>query len=157
MTDSTTGELEPQAEPQPEIGRRAHAGRFVGKARDDIAKVQKAEIGKYLAETYFAWMGGTAAESAFYCRIQSPVIWIEVDCQSPFAFGSPYGETNGGPRRSGICTAWSPHTQRQRLRQGAPAPAPPDVAAPPLTADVSQQRRTRPFTSGPYGATFRHR
>ncbi|WP_405967992.1 DUF3500 domain-containing protein [Streptomyces sp. NBC_00015] len=70
--------------------------RFVGKARDDVAKVQKAEIRRHLAETYFAWMGGTAAESAFYCRIQSPVIWIEVDCQSPFAFGSLYGEINGG-------------------------------------------------------------
>ncbi|WP_158812272.1 DUF3500 domain-containing protein [Streptomyces fulvoviolaceus] len=27
---------------------------------------------------------------------QSPVIWIEVNCQSPFAFGSLSGETNGG-------------------------------------------------------------
>ncbi|MEU3615059.1 DUF3500 domain-containing protein [Streptomyces sp. NPDC006872] len=69
---------------------------FVGKAKDDVAKIQLAEIKKHLGETYFAWMGGTAAESAFYCRIQSPVIWIEVDCQSPFAFGSLYGETNGG-------------------------------------------------------------
>lgn len=71
-------------------------GRFVGKAKDDVAKVQMADIRKHLAETYFAWMGGTAADSAFYCRIQSPVIWIELDCQSPFAFGSLYGETNGG-------------------------------------------------------------
>uniref|UniRef100_A0AAU1ZV20 DUF3500 domain-containing protein n=1 Tax=Streptomyces sp. NBC_00093 TaxID=2975649 RepID=A0AAU1ZV20_9ACTN len=70
--------------------------RFVGKAKDDAAKVKMSEIRKHLSETYFAWMGGTGDDSAFYCRIQSPVIWIELDCQSPFAFGSLYGETNGG-------------------------------------------------------------
>ncbi|AXG79130.1 DUF3500 domain-containing protein [Streptomyces paludis] len=69
---------------------------FVGKAKNDVAKVQMSEVRKHLQDTHFAWMGGTAATSAFYCRVQSPVIWIEVDCQSPFAFGSLYGEQNGG-------------------------------------------------------------
>ena len=38
-----------------------------------------AEVERHLAETHFCWIGGFAEESAFYYRIQSPVIFIEFD------------------------------------------------------------------------------
>ena len=37
------------------------------------------EIDRHLAETHFCWIGGTAEDSAFYYRIQSPVTFIEFD------------------------------------------------------------------------------
>jgi len=47
------------------------------------AKVRMEEIEKYLDETYFAWIGGTAPDSVFYYRIHSPVVLIEFDHQRP--------------------------------------------------------------------------
>ena len=38
-----------------------------------------AEVERHLAETHFCWIGGFAAQSPFYYRIQSPVIFIEFD------------------------------------------------------------------------------
>ena len=38
-----------------------------------------AEVERHLDETHFCWIGGFAEESAFYYRIQSPVIFIEFD------------------------------------------------------------------------------
>jgi len=38
-----------------------------------------AEIERHLKETHFCWIGGTAETSAFYYRVQSPVIFIEFD------------------------------------------------------------------------------
>jgi Protein of unknown function (DUF3500) len=38
-----------------------------------------AEIERHLADTHFCWIGGTADASAFYYRIQSPVVFIEFD------------------------------------------------------------------------------
>ena len=49
------------------------------------AAVKMAEVETYLDDTYFAWVGGTEAESVFYYRIQSPVILIEFDHQPPVA------------------------------------------------------------------------
>lgn len=38
-----------------------------------------AEIERHLAATHFCWIGGTDDASAFYYRIQSPVVFIEFD------------------------------------------------------------------------------
>jgi hypothetical protein len=38
-----------------------------------------AEVERHLTETHFCWIGGVGAESPFYYRIQSPVIFIEFD------------------------------------------------------------------------------
>ncbi len=38
-----------------------------------------AEVERHLADTHFCWIGGTAEESPFYYRIQSPVTFIEFD------------------------------------------------------------------------------
>jgi hypothetical protein len=47
------------------------------------AKVKLEEVRRHLADTYFAWIGGTTPESVFYYRIHSPVILIEFDHQTP--------------------------------------------------------------------------
>lgn len=53
------------------------------------AKVRMDEVRKHLDDTYFAWIGSTAAESVFYYRIHSPVVLIEFDHQTPVALEGP--------------------------------------------------------------------
>ena len=42
-------------------------------------KARMEEVERHLADTHFCWIGGTADESTFYYRIQSPVVFIEFD------------------------------------------------------------------------------
>ncbi|MFI0821056.1 DUF3500 domain-containing protein [Streptomyces sp. NPDC021098] len=70
---------------------------FVGKAKADVARAKMKEVRKHLADTRLTWAGGTAADSAFYCRVHSPVIWIELDCQSPGPLAGAYGAKQGDP------------------------------------------------------------
>jgi hypothetical protein len=58
---------------------------YVGNMPDGHARVKMSEVRTHLAETYFAWMGGTERDSAFYYRVHSPVILIELDHQTPVA------------------------------------------------------------------------
>ena len=58
-------------------------GLYVHNMRDDQARVRIDEVDAHMDETYFAWIGGTEADSVFYYRIQSPVILIEFDHQKP--------------------------------------------------------------------------
>jgi len=66
--------------------------------RDDHAALQLDEIEKHLDETWFAWVGGADDASVFYYRVQSPVILIEFDHQTPVGLthmyprGVPYKE-----------------------------------------------------------------
>ena len=41
--------------------------------------IRMAEIERHLADTHFCWIGGCAEDSAFYYRVQSPVVLIEFD------------------------------------------------------------------------------
>jgi hypothetical protein len=50
---------------------------------DGHARAKMNEVDKHIDNTWFAWIGGTQADSAFYYRIQSPVILIEFDHQRP--------------------------------------------------------------------------
>ncbi|GLY28670.1 DUF3500 domain-containing protein [Kineosporia sp. NBRC 101731] len=71
-------------------GRRAilaFVERMVGNVKEGQAKIKMAEIRKHLDETYFAWIGGTDDDAVFYVRVQSPVIWIEFDCEGPGPLG----------------------------------------------------------------------
>ncbi|TWU58588.1 hypothetical protein Poly51_13670 [Rubripirellula tenax] len=56
-------------------------GQYVGNMDDGHAKVKMDEVREHLNRTYFAWIGGTTAESVFYYRIHSPVVLIEFDHQ----------------------------------------------------------------------------
>ena len=54
-------------------------GEHVGNMREGHARVRMDEVRRHLDRTYFAWIGGTAPDSVFYYRVQSPVILIEFD------------------------------------------------------------------------------
>jgi hypothetical protein len=56
---------------------------FIGNMDDGHAKVRMSEIEKHIAQTSFAWVGKTEPGSVFYYRIQSPVLLIEFDHQTP--------------------------------------------------------------------------
>ena len=56
---------------------------YVGNMDDGHARVKMKEVLAHMDRTYFAWIGGTEADSAFYYRIQSPVIIVEFDHQRP--------------------------------------------------------------------------
>ena len=62
---------------------------YIGYADDGHAQVKLAEAAKHIEDTHFAWVGGTAADSVFYYRIQSPVILIEFDHQTPANLKGP--------------------------------------------------------------------
>ncbi len=64
-------------------------GEYVGHMRDGHAAVRMDEVRQHLDETYFAWIGGSGPDDAFYYRVQSPVILIEFDHQLPVALPGP--------------------------------------------------------------------
>jgi hypothetical protein len=68
--------------------------------REGHARVRMSEVTAHLAETYFAWIGGTADDSVYYYRIQSPVVLIEFDHQTPVGLRHLYPE--GVPYREHI-------------------------------------------------------
>ncbi|MEU9307345.1 DUF3500 domain-containing protein [Streptomyces sp. NPDC048256] len=68
---------------------------FTGRAKADVAKVTLAEVRKHVDDTYVTWAGGTGDDDAFYVRVHSPVVWIEVDCQAPGPLAGAYGATQG--------------------------------------------------------------
>jgi hypothetical protein len=58
-------------------------GLYVHNMRDEHARVRIDEVNAHMNETYFAWVGGTEADSVYYYRIHSPVVLIEFDHQKP--------------------------------------------------------------------------
>lgn len=54
---------------------------YVSNMDEGHAQVKMREVEKHIEDTWFAWIGGTQNDSAFYYRIQSPVILIEFDHQ----------------------------------------------------------------------------
>jgi Protein of unknown function (DUF3500) len=56
---------------------------YVSNIDDGHARVKMDEVTRHLDDTYFAWIGGSAADSVFYYRVHSPVILIEFDHQRP--------------------------------------------------------------------------
>ncbi|WP_106215687.1 DUF3500 domain-containing protein [Kineococcus rhizosphaerae] len=76
----------------------AFVARMVGNVADGHAALKMAEIREHLDETYFAWKGDTDDDAIFYARIQSPVIWIEFDCEGP----GPLGKDVTGSSRNHV-------------------------------------------------------
>lgn len=72
---------------------------YVNNMKEGHARVKLSEVRKHLNDTYFGWIGGTAADSVFYYRIHSPVILIEFDHQRPIAL-----DRAGEPTRNHIHT-----------------------------------------------------
>jgi hypothetical protein len=75
---------------------------WVGHMDDGHAAVKMAEIEAHLDETYFAWIGDIGADAVFYYRIQSPVILIEFDHESPGPLGQNPDYASNSPTRHHI-------------------------------------------------------
>jgi hypothetical protein len=56
---------------------------YVSNMDDGHARVKMDEVDRHLDDTWFAWIGGSQPDSAFYYRVQSPVVLIEFDHQRP--------------------------------------------------------------------------
>jgi hypothetical protein len=56
---------------------------YVSNMDDGHARIKMQEVERHMENTWFAWIGGTEADSTFYYRVQSPVILIEFDHQRP--------------------------------------------------------------------------
>lgn len=73
-------------------------GVYVGNMRESHQGIRMAEIEQHLDDTWFAWIGETGQDSIFYYRIQSPVVLIEFDHETPVGLthmyprGVPYKE-----------------------------------------------------------------
>jgi hypothetical protein len=52
---------------------------YVAPLPDGPAAARMGDIEKHLGETHFCWIGGFDEHSAFYYRVQSPVVMIEFD------------------------------------------------------------------------------
>jgi hypothetical protein len=74
---------------------------YVANMPEGHARVRMDEVRRHLDDTWFSWIGGTAPGSVFYYRIQSPVILVEFDHQSPVALR---GVPRGVPTREHIHT-----------------------------------------------------
>jgi hypothetical protein len=58
---------------------------YINNIPDGHARVRMDEVRRHVNSTYFAWIGGVGDDAVFYYRIQSPVILIEFDHQTPVA------------------------------------------------------------------------
>ncbi len=56
---------------------------YVSNMDDGHTRVKMNEVDRHLDNTWFSWIGGTEPGSAFYYRVQSPVILVEFDHQRP--------------------------------------------------------------------------
>lgn len=56
---------------------------YISNMPDGQARVKMDQVTKHMDDTWFAWVGDSKPESAFYYRVQSPVILIEFDHQRP--------------------------------------------------------------------------
>jgi hypothetical protein len=58
---------------------------YIGRMRDDHAKVKLSEVEAHLADTWFGWIGGCSDDDTFYYQVYSPVVLIEFDHQPGLA------------------------------------------------------------------------
>lgn len=72
---------------------------FVYTQKGDHAEVRFDEIKQYLTQTYFAWKGPTDVDAVFWFRFQSPVFYLEFDCETPGPVGQGYGDAQVPSRK----------------------------------------------------------
>jgi hypothetical protein len=56
---------------------------YISNMDDGHTRVKMDEVDRRIDNTWFSWIGGAQPDSAFYYRVQSPVILIEFDHQQP--------------------------------------------------------------------------
>jgi hypothetical protein len=100
----------------------------VGMMADGHAKVRMEEVRTHLPNTWFAWIGDDSPDGVFYYRIQSPVILVEFDHQTPVAIGQRGGPPTRQHIHSVVRTPNGNDYGKDLLRQHYerhPHPAPP--------------------------------
>jgi hypothetical protein len=56
---------------------------YISNMDESHTRIKMDEADRHIENTWFAWIGGSQSDSAFYYRVQSPVILIEFDHQRP--------------------------------------------------------------------------
>jgi hypothetical protein len=82
---------------------------YVGNMDDGHARVKMEEVKRHIGETWFAWIGGTDADSVFYYRIHSPVVLIEFDHQRPANLAQFAADRNKVTRQHIHCVVRTPN------------------------------------------------
>jgi Protein of unknown function (DUF3500) len=82
---------------------------YVGTMDTGHARVKMEEVKRHIGETWFAWIGGTDAESVFYYRIHSPVVLIEFDHQRPANLAQFAADRNKVTRQHIHCVVRTPN------------------------------------------------
>ena len=82
---------------------------YVSNMDDGHSRVKMNEIDRHLDNTWFAWIGGTQADSVFYYRIQSPVIVIEFDHQPPVGLARFAADPDEPTRQHIHCVVRTPN------------------------------------------------
>ena len=55
---------------------------YLGRLPAPAAAARTQEIERHYEETYFAWVGQAEEDGAFYYKVHSPVVLIELDCHA---------------------------------------------------------------------------
>ncbi len=82
---------------------------YVGNMDAGHARVKMDEVRRHAENTWFAWIGGTEAESVFYYRVQSPVILIEFDHQRPVFMGKLVADPSNPTQQHVHCVVRTPN------------------------------------------------
>jgi len=67
---------------------------YVGRMRDEHARVRLDEVVRHIEATRLLWVGGIEDDSVFYYRVQSPVILVEFDHLNGIAFDNDQPSRN---------------------------------------------------------------
>jgi uncharacterized protein DUF3500 len=82
---------------------------YISNMDDGHARVKMDEVKRHLDNTWFAWIGGTDADSVFYYRVHSPVILIEFDHQQPANLAKFSPDRNKPSRQHIHCVVRTPN------------------------------------------------
>jgi hypothetical protein len=82
---------------------------YVSNMDDGHSRIKMDEVDRHIDNTWFTWIGGTQDDSAFYYRIQSPVILIEFDHQRPANLAKFAADPNKPTQQHVHCVVRTPN------------------------------------------------
>jgi hypothetical protein len=82
---------------------------YVSNMDDGHSRIKMDEVDRHIDNTWFSWIGGTQDDSAFYYRIQSPVILIEFDHQRPANLAKFAADPNKPTQQHVHCVVRTPN------------------------------------------------
>jgi Protein of unknown function (DUF3500) len=73
---------------------------------DGHTRVKMDEVDRHIDDTWFSWIGSVQNDSAFYYRVQSPVILIEFGSPAAGQSGKVWGRSqDANPTAYSLCSA----------------------------------------------------